>query len=193
MEKKYFNYRNPNTLSQASEYLCSLIESTTREKRVEFLPNLVFLCIGTNKVSGDSLGPIVGSLLDKRNQNSHIYGTIQSPIHAKILKQSLEEIDSTFDENRTLVIAIDACLGEANQIGNISIRKGPLSPGAGIAKHFPSIGDVSIVGVVNSNKEPILSTLENTKISTVWSISEMIVNILYEGTRLFKERKFYEK
>ena len=45
---------------------------------------IIFICIGTDRSTGDSLGPLVGYKLQFLNKsNIHIYGTLQSPIHAK--------------------------------------------------------------------------------------------------------------
>ena len=44
------------------------------------MPKPVILCIGTDKVPGDSLGPVVGDLLImKYNIDAFVYGHAQSP------------------------------------------------------------------------------------------------------------------
>ena len=47
---------------------------------------LVFLCIGSDRVTGDCLGPYIGhQLLEHLNTDTHgvyVYGTLKSPVHA---------------------------------------------------------------------------------------------------------------
>ena len=70
LEENMLNGRKSNekVLSSDIEYkrfvwqLSSLIQKYEKEK------NVIFMCIGTTSVSGDSLGPIVGSAL-KQNSN----------------------------------------------------------------------------------------------------------------------------
>ena len=52
---------------------------------------IVFLCIGSDRVTGDCLGPYIGHLLTP-HETGHIfvYGTLSSPVHAL----NLEKISS---------------------------------------------------------------------------------------------------
>ena len=53
----------------------------------------VILCIGTDRMIGDSLGPLVGSLLArKRKARLLVYGTLSQPVHALNLDETLNEI-----------------------------------------------------------------------------------------------------
>lgn len=43
---------------------------------------LVFLCIGSDRITGDSLGPLIGHRLSKEHLNRcSIYGTLANPVH----------------------------------------------------------------------------------------------------------------
>ena len=47
---------------------------------------IVVLCIGTDRSTGDSLGPLVGNKLKFLIRNKvHIYGSLECPVHAKNL------------------------------------------------------------------------------------------------------------
>ena len=52
---------------------------------------LVFLCIGSDRVTGDCLGPYIGhQLLEHLNTDTHgvyVYGTLKSPVHAVNLSE----------------------------------------------------------------------------------------------------------
>ncbi|WP_164985177.1 spore protease YyaC [Ammoniphilus sp. CFH 90114] len=105
--------------------------------------DVVFFCIGTNRVSGDCFGPLVGSYL-KSNGYKNVYGTIHDPIDAKNITKKWNEIPKG-----KFVIAIDAALGTFSYIESFAVFSGPLRPGAGIGKDLPGVGDIGILGVVN--------------------------------------------
>ena len=48
---------------------------------------VIVMCIGSDRSTGDSLGPLVGYKLSKFTfENVHVYGCLQSPIHAANLR-----------------------------------------------------------------------------------------------------------
>lgn len=72
---------------------------------------LVFLCVGSDRVTGDCLGPYVGHQLSGRNLwGVSIYGTLQKPVHALNLARTRESIHRLHPH--ALVIAVDASLGQ---------------------------------------------------------------------------------
>ena len=54
---------------------------------------LVIVCIGTDRATGDCLGPLVGQALLPSPQYS-VFGTLKEPIHAKNFNQTFKEIYS---------------------------------------------------------------------------------------------------
>src|SRR5690625_3905319 len=93
--------------------------------------DLIVLCIGTDRSTGDALGPLVGSMLQKEYmRHFHIYGTLEKPIHAVNLKDEIIKIKKTHPFS--YIIAIDACLGRLANVGNITIADGPVKPGAAV-------------------------------------------------------------
>ena len=69
---------------------------------------LVIVCIGTDRATGDCLGPLVGQALLPSSQYS-VFGTLKEPIHAKNLNQTFKEIYSVCQN--PFIIAVDSCLG----------------------------------------------------------------------------------
>lgn len=56
----------------------------------------VILCIGTDRIIGDSLGPLTGSLLKKRaGEALHVYGTLEHTVHACNLAETLTQIQKS--------------------------------------------------------------------------------------------------
>ena len=88
--------------------------------------NTVIICIGTDRAIGDALGPLVGTMLKNSDFKYPVYGTLDNPIHALNIYESIEQIKSKHSSSQFL--AIDACLGSASNIGNIQIREGPILP-----------------------------------------------------------------
>ena len=69
--------------------------------------SLVFVCIGSDKITGDSLGPLVGHRLSRQSLPSvFIYGTLSQPVHALNLQETIEKIHQHHPDS--FIIAIDA-------------------------------------------------------------------------------------
>lgn len=137
---------------------------------------VAIVCIGTDRSTGDSLGPLVGmKLAEKRLTRFHIYGTLADPVHAVNLTEKLKTIHQ--DHQNPFIIAIDACLGRTKSVGSFQIGKGPLKPGAGVQKNLPEVGDVHINGIVNVSGFMEYFVLQNTRLNLVMSMS----NVLAEG------------
>ena len=66
---------------------------------------LVIVCIGTDRATGDCLGPLVGQALLPSPQYS-VFGTLKEPIHAKNLNQTFKEIYSVCQN--PFIIAVDS-------------------------------------------------------------------------------------
>ncbi|MFD3450310.1 spore protease YyaC [Microbacteriaceae bacterium 4G12] len=135
----------------------------------------VLICIGTDRSTGDSLGPLVGSrLLEREIQNFHLYGTLDQPVHALNLEETIMDIEKTY--TNPFIVAIDACLGKTQSIGSISIGKGPSRPGAAMNKNLPSVGNMHIHGIVNMHGFMEFFVLQNTRLSLVMKMANVIAS-----------------
>lgn len=138
----------------------------------------IVLCIGTDRSTGDSLGPLTGTFLSEINpQQLHVYGTLNKPVHAKNLSTSIQQIKDR--HKQPFIIAIDACLGKQQSIGSIIAGKGPIKPGAALKKTLPLIGDVHLTGVVNIGGFMDFSVLQNTRLSIVVDMARKLVSTLH--------------
>ncbi len=134
---------------------------------------IVLVCIGTDRSTGDSLGPLVGSMLTKRrHEGIAIYGTLNQPVHALNLHDTLNEINERFTS--PFIIAVDACLGQHTSIGTIHVADGPMKPGAGVNKDLPPVGHMHITGIVNVGGFMEYLVLQNTRLSIVMRMAELI-------------------
>jgi len=178
-----------NCLHQKKDVVKSLNEGAKKTmenimneaEQLDFLipegKNVLFVCIGSDRCTGDSLGPLVGSDLKKLGYT--VMGTLGHTVNATNLEKTLEIIKEKYYDY--FVVAIDACLGELKNVGKISIKPGPLKPGAGVGKDLPEVGDMHIVGIVNfkptySNYDFLV--LQNTRLSVVMSLKERIVKAI---------------
>jgi len=141
---------------------------STLRKHIPANRPVTFLCIGTDRSTGDSFGPMVGTFLQQKGMNN-VIGTIEYPAHGTNLDNRISEISEG-----NFVVAIDACLGKPDNIGRFSIIKGSLSPGAGVGKDLTNVGDLSITYVVNSGGYLKYLVLQNTRLNTIWQGAEML-------------------
>lgn len=134
---------------------------------------LVILCIGTDRSTGDSLGPLVGSRLASLSSPSlKVYGTLENPVHAVNLEETTQRIHRELKE--PFIVAVDACLGKSESIGYVSIKPGPLQPGTGVNKTLPAVGNLHVVGVVNVGGFMEYLVLQNTRLNLVMQMAELI-------------------
>lgn len=135
--------------------------------------SLIFLCIGTDRSTGDSMGPIVGyKLINFGYENINVMGTLDEPVHAKNLSDKIAEIQQYYEN--PFIIAIDACLGHYENIGHINISQGPIYPGAGVNKNLTPVGDINVTGVVNASGYMEYFVLQNTRLSLVMKMADII-------------------
>ena len=164
----YFNSEKRHTTALFRKQLLSMLNENDIGNR-----EIVILCIGSDRSTGDSLGPLIGHKLSKyRIPHVTIYGTLNSPVHAANLSEIISRINSS--HNLPFIIAIDASLGTMEHVGFITIGRGPLRPGLGVNKDLPSVGDIHITGIVNFSGMMESLLLHTTRLSKVMSLADMI-------------------
>ncbi|MBB6454434.1 putative sporulation protein YyaC [Salirhabdus euzebyi] len=162
-QEKRFYYAHPSSAYRLAKTLYSWIPNRDQE--------IIIVCIGTDRSTGDSLGPIVGSLLSEHHlPQFSIYGTLDSPVHAKNLEDRLEDIKQ--NHSNAFIIAIDACLGKQSSIGSIIAGVGSIKPGAAVQKQLPDVGDLYLSGVVNLSGYMEYFVLQNTRLSIVMNMAK---------------------
>jgi putative sporulation protein YyaC len=143
------------------------------------LNEVVFVCVGTDRSTGDSLGPLIGTQLVELGY-TNIYGTLDDPVHAMNLQETIDNLP----KDKT-VIAIDSCLGQLSSVGTYQVKKGPLRAGAGVGKVLPPVGNHHITGIVNVGGFMEYFVLQNTRLSLVMKmakdISESIHSFIERG------------
>jgi putative sporulation protein YyaC len=149
--------------------------------------DVVLVCVGTDRSTGDAFGPIVGSKL----ANTHgvqVYGSLDDPVHAVNLATTLEQIQEQHIR-RPFILAIDACLGKFDHVGHIIVEEGPLRPGAGVKKSLPEFGDFTLTGVVNVCGFMEYFVLQNTRLGIVMRMTDIVVQALRNSLHRLQMRK----
>ncbi|MCL4425859.1 MAG: spore protease YyaC [Firmicutes bacterium] len=137
------------------------------------------ICIGTDRSTGDSLGPLVGTFLSEKLPGLPVFGTLEYPVHAGNLVEVLERVKGKYSAG--VAIAIDACLGRNESVGSITAGVGPLKPGAGVNKDLPSVGSLYITGTVNVGGFMEYLVLQNTRLNLVMKMAQVVTRAINEA------------
>lgn len=148
--------------------------------------SIVVLCIGTDRSTGDSLGPLTGTKLRSFNPYPHIYGTLDEPIHATNLLHTMQTIQK--DILNPYIIAVDACLGRVESVGCVSLGRGSLKPGAAVHKDLPSVGDAYVTGIVNVSGFMEHLVLQSTRLNLVMKMADTIAHGISYGLRTYTNK-----
>ncbi len=133
----------------------------------------IILCIGSDRSTGDALGPLIGSMLENNLTNSiKIMGTLSEPVHALNLEQKLANIELNFFS--PIILAVDASLGKKSNIGFVELGNGGLKPGAAVKKELPSVGNLYITGIVNVGGFMDFMVLQSTRLNLVFNLARFI-------------------
>lgn len=174
----YFNPEERLAAYHFGEAFSSLLENNYQKGQ-----ELIFLCIGSDRATGDCLGPILGYKLTRLPSRDYfVYGTLDQPVHAKNLADTIQKIYRTHID--PFIVAIDSSLGRASHIGYVTLGKGPLKPGAGVDKDLPSVGNLFITGIVNLSGMFDHMLLQTTRLNVVMSLADHIYFGIRQGIRM---------
>lgn len=179
----YYDTRDRHSPIAFGNALLGLIEKKYKENP-RVAGRLVFLCIGSDRATGDCLGPIVGYKLKAlKLPGCSVYGTLEYPVHAKNLEETIDYIYTCHED--PLIVAIDASLGRSSHIGYFTLGEGPLKPGAGVDKELPDVGELYITGIVNLSGLLDHMLLQTTRLNVVMKLADQICGgITYCAGRL---------
>lgn len=166
-------YYNANRNFVPEEFAKRLHEMIQEEKQRKNKRGVIFLCIGTDRSTGDSLGPLIGyKLRQKSMSGATVFGTLERPVHAMNLEAYLAVLRSCYQDD--LVVAVDASVGNREHVGYITLGKGALKPGLGVSKELTSVGDIFITGIVGScgGYDPLM--LQSVRLSIVMRMADCI-------------------
>lgn len=171
----YFDSEKAEDTERCARLLHAMIgEIMADEKR----DGVVFLCIGTDRSTGDSLGPLIGyKLKGQRVRRMEVVGTLERPVHAMNLEQSLVMIRLRYPNH--VIVAVDASVGSTEHVGCITLGRGALRPGLGVCKELQAVGDIFITGIVGGygSYDPLM--LQSVRLSVVMRMADYICESIY--------------
>lgn len=155
-----------------NEYTSDILNNFKNSGKEE----IIIVCIGTDKCIGDCVAPLVGTFVSEESKNIKLYGTLDNPIHALNIDEKLNEISKRHPN--AFVIGIDACLGSSEDVGEIRVRDYAISPGKGVGKKLTNVGDMSIIGIVDSSENSELFFSRSIRLSFIWNMAKTISDII---------------
>lgn len=152
---------------------------------------VLFLCIGTDRSTGDALGPLIGSLLTENKLFPYeVIGTLENPLHALNLEETVASLATNHPD--AFIVAIDACLGKSSSVGQLLVQNGPLYPGKAVGKELPSVGDIAIKGVVNIGGFMEHSVLQSTRLHLSYEMGRTISRALQLAHGRLRSKRVYD-
>ena len=113
----------------------------------------VVICIGSDKVSGDMLGPLVGSALrEDYDLPVPVYGAVGESVNGVNLDSYVKMIKKR--HAGSALIAVDAALGKESDVGKIRLKRGGVKAGGALNRKSDAVGDLGIVGIVAKESDP---------------------------------------
>lgn len=156
--------------SMASDGVCISLKRILPQS--ELTP--VVLCIGSDLSIGDSLGPVTGTKIKEKlcGLNCYVYGTLAKPITAHEVKYMNLFLKSTHPN--CPIIAVDAAVGLAGDIGLIKVAKKSMKPGSGANKKLSKVGDISIMGIVAEKSVFNYALFSSTRLNIIYKMADII-------------------
>lgn len=168
------------------EFSGNFAEKLYRQKLKNNFTQIVFLCVGTDRIIGDCVGPLVGSKLmdlfkDYNILNINIYGSLKENINYINIKNVIKKIEDY--HNDACIVVIDAALSKKENIGKIFVSNQKTILGKGINKNKIEIGDISIKVVVGRDFKIAkynLKNLQETSLGFVINLSETVAEGIFD-------------
>lgn len=139
---------------------------------------VVFLCIGTDRSTGDSLGPLIGYKLKGRYSGDfQVFGTLERPVHAMNLEEYMHFLKESYPQHT--IVAIDASVGKSDHVGYVTLGRGALKPGLGVSKELGAVGDIFITGIVGGcgTYDPLM--LQSVRLAVVMRLADCISESIF--------------
>ena len=163
MNQYVFNCQNTGSANGIMDSLSRLYKT----------PYPVIICVGSDLVIGDSLGPFIGTEISKKLNDVYVYGTLDNPITAKETNIIYNNIKKIHPKSQILVV--DAAVGSKDDIGLIKVTDKGIKPGLGVNKDLEVLGDVSIIAIVAEKNNDLNSLLYKTRFSLIYNVSQTII------------------
>lgn len=147
---------------------------------------IVFLCVGTDRVIGDAIGPLVGSKLKALFKNYNIfniniYGSLKDNVNYINVQDTIKKINNYHKD--ACIIVIDSALSKKENIGKIFVSNAKTMLGKGLNKNKVEVGDISIKAVVGKDLKITkynFKNLQDISLGLILDLSETLANGIFE-------------
>ncbi|MDR2047704.1 MAG: spore protease YyaC [Clostridiales bacterium] len=171
------------SLSDARENQTGSFEKQTENANISVngtdgLP--VIMCIGSDRVAGDLLGPAVGRrLIEEYGLKAYVYGITGRNINGANIDRYDEFIKTNHRDGK--IIAVDACLGSAKDIGGIKVSGVGVGAGYAVGKSGKRYGDIGVVGIVAENAEDNVMQLLSADCGLIEDLSGKVAEYIADN------------
>lgn len=174
------NYEKIENIDIKEKFINDFSYIFNKVKSQREYPEVTFLCVGTDRITGDCFGPLVGSkLIEKLKKynysNINVYGSLEENLSYQNIKENTKNIN-----NKSIIIVIDAALSKKENIGKIFVSNAKTVLGKSLERNKIEIGDISIKSVVAKDYKIAkynFKALQNISLSGVITLA----NIVSEG------------
>lgn len=180
----YFDSKFAEETELCAHTLRRMIEEIRRDQGKS---GVLLLCIGTDRSTGDSLGPLIGYKLNRiLGCRIPVIGTLEHPVHAMNLEATLNYVHRSYPDH--VIVAVDASIGAQDHVGCVTIGKGAMQPGLGVRKQLQAVGDISITGIVGgyANQDPLM--LQSVRLSIVMKMADYISRSVFLVEQFLENR-----
>ena len=141
---------------------------------------LLFLCIGSEKISGDCIGPIVGTLLKEKYRIPYpVLGTEDNSVNGANIRAYRDNIKKYFPDYK--IIAVDSAVGDDKDLWTLKIREGGVRAGGALNPSVEYYGEVGILAVVGSKSGNVLDNLLSAPYSKIVDCAERIAKTIVKA------------
>lgn len=154
-----------------------------KQVREEEYDKIIFFCVGTDRVTGDSFGPIVGyklRYLYKDIKEVEVYGHLEENICANNANNIIEHIQEMYE--KPFIIAVDSAISKKENIGKIVVESNGMYLGKALNKKINYVGNLSIKGIVSQNvnvPQYNFKLLQNTSLNLVMKMADIVSSGIY--------------
>ena len=139
----------------------------------------IIVNIGTDRCSGDSYAPFLGSHLEQSGCKIPFYGTLEKPIHAQNLEKEMGQIMSNHEN--AFILSLDAGVTcNSNNVDKIIIKNKPIQPGKGLGKDLVNVGDMSIMYTPCEFSGVQFLALQNVRLGNVYKAVKETFKVIQE-------------
>jgi len=178
------NYKKIENIDIKEKFINDFSYIFYKAKSQKEYSEITFLCVGTDRITGDCFGPLVGSklieLLKKCNySNINVYGSLEQNLSYENINKIIKNIN-----NKSIIIVIDAALSKKENIGKVFVSNGKTILGKSLERDKIEIGDISIKSVVAKDYKIAkynFKALQNISLNVVNTLANNVSEGIFEA------------